>query len=534
MDKLHQRDAVIGIASESEENRPAPGQQTWERVANFLSRYWYIAVAGWMCAVIVSLAGYSRQKPLWNDEIFFRFIALQPSLRAVWHAQTIGASSDPPLAQMVTHGLISLFGSGPLIVRLPAIAGLAVLMLFLALTVRRHAGGLYALVALVLPFCTLLRDYGYEARSYGLMYGLIGLAIYCWTRAGEDRRDGGWWNAGFGVALAGAFACHFYGVFVLPGFLLGEAVRTLRRRRISWPTVAAMVGAFATLIFYLPIIVTARKLSGSYFEKPSLRSVPGTVLRGLSGLTVPLFVFLCIASLLIALGFRFARDTDSNEVSCFRESVALALGLMMIPVMGWLAGELLLKAFTDRYVLHGVIGVCLLIPLFAAQVFRRDRALGLALVLAFGLWAVSEAGAGARGVLRPAPDNPDFVQIAAALPELPGDIVVSSPHIFTQMITYSPALKDRCILLYDRPKELQFTGQDTGTPNYVAARELGFFRTEEWDRYPGRDGSFLFLTVPDYNPDWPGWLRDYLKSVNRYGRVVRTFGPYILVEAKPL
>lgn len=109
------------------------------------------------------------------------------------------------------------------------------------ITLRIYVGALYALLGLALPLCTKLIECGYEGRPYGLMYGCFGLATYSWAKLGEDDSHTVAWNVALGIALTAALACHFYSVFVLLAFYLGEAVRTIRRRSVSRPTATAFV-----------------------------------------------------------------------------------------------------------------------------------------------------------------------------------------------------------------------------------------------------------------------------------------------------
>jgi Dolichyl-phosphate-mannose-protein mannosyltransferase len=345
-------------------------QKAWDWFARLLSRRWYLVVAVWLCAVAVSFVGYSRQKPLWMDELLFRWIATLPTVRDIWLALTLGINTDPPLAHLLTHSLASVFGSEALIVRLPSLVGVCVMLLCLFLTLRRQIGPLYALLALALPFCTTLPEYAYEARPYGLMYGCLGIAIYCWAKVGEGRFNRISWNIALGLALAAALACHFYAVFALPAFYLGEGLRTVRRRRVSWLTLGAMVGASATVLLYWPIVVGARQFSGAYFERPTLRSVPHMVNVSLQAFVIPLFAFLVLVAIFGMLGFRFTPEFNGDEDDRSRELTVLALGFLLLPLLAWGAGVLVLKAFTVRYVLHGLFGVFLMLPLFAARAFQ--------------------------------------------------------------------------------------------------------------------------------------------------------------------
>ena len=514
-----------------------------DRLALSFSRRRPIVVSAWLCAVVFSMAGYSRQKPLWADEILFRWVATSRTIRDIWRALPLGLNGDPPLTQLVAHGLTSLLGAGPLVLRLPSIAGVTIMLLCLFLTLRIYVGALYAAPCLALPFCTGLAAYGYEARPYGLLYGCLGAAIYCWAKIGDDRQNRAIWNAAFGVALAAALGCHFYSVFALPAFCLGEAVRTRRRRTVSWPTLGALFAASATLVFYFPIMAGMRQYSNAYFGRPHLGSVVDFANVNLNGFGLPLFAFLGLAGALAVFGFPSAPGAGNGPASHFCEITALALGFLLLPLLGWAAGVVVLKAFVDRYVLHGLFGVYLLLPLLAGRIFRFDRVLGLVLALACACQGLVFMARGAEGAFKaPDPLRPatyggarpvDLTLSDDALTALPGDVVVTDFHVFLQMVDHSPRLKTKCIFLWDPEKERRYTGSDVMSRMSRNGASVGMFRSEPWNGYGNRDKEFLLLAKPSSETEVRGWLRAYLQSSGRYGEVVKQVGQYVVVAIKP-
>jgi len=527
-----------GYADAQQQERPGELsriENALTALARLLSEHSNAIVALWLCVVAVSMVGFSRQKPLWADEVIFRWIATLPSVRDIWHALALGLNTDPPLDHLLTHGLTAIFGAGALVIRLTSIGGICLMLLSLFLTLREFVGPLYALLGLALPFGTIIVDYGYEARPYALMYGCFGLAIYCWVKAGENGPNRVAWNLALGLSLAAALACHFYSVFALPAFYLAELVRSQRQRRLNWPTLGAIVGASATVLLYWPIIVGARQYSSAYFEKPSLTSVPTMLAQSLGQFVIPLFAFLAFVAIFATLGVHFTREhkTETQETLRFRELTALGLGFLLIPVLAWAAGIVVLKAFTARYVLHGLLGVFLLLPLLASRVFRQDRSLALALLMACGLPALVFATQGTKRVFKAPNHNADLARIEDMIPKLSGDVVVSDPHLLLEMIDSSPALKAKCIYLWDRKNESTYTGQDGFSHLAGPGAQMGLFRSEPWSNYPNKDSAFLFLTAPDSQSDGLGWLRAHLEAGHRYGDVVAKAGKYLIVEAKP-
>src|SRR5690349_6331377 len=157
---------------------------------------------------------------------------------------------------------------------------------------------------------------------------------------------------------------------------------------------------------------------------------------------------------------------------------ALALGFLLIRLLGWVAGVICLKTVVTRYVLHGILGLFLIAPLFAARAFQSNRPLGLALLIACGLMPSLYVIRGIAYIFKPPVQFEDAALLENAINRLHGDIVVSNPGEFMQLVQYAPSLKDRCIHLIDREKELQYTGQDGVSRGYPEMSRMGAFRIE--------------------------------------------------------
>ena len=74
--------------------------------------------------------------------------------------------------------------------------------------------------------------YAFEARAYGLVLGFAALALLSWQSVALGRR-----RVLSLVCLAGglsaAVSSHYYGIFVILPLALGEASRSVSRRRVD-------------------------------------------------------------------------------------------------------------------------------------------------------------------------------------------------------------------------------------------------------------------------------------------------------------
>ncbi len=111
-------------------------------------------------------------RPLWFDELITYNVANLSGWRATWEALTHGADLNPPLFYLATRAAAAVFGVTELGLRVPSIAGFAVLCFCLYKFVSRRAWRCFGLVAMVLPVATGAYPYSSEAREYWLVLGL--------------------------------------------------------------------------------------------------------------------------------------------------------------------------------------------------------------------------------------------------------------------------------------------------------------------------------------------------------------------------
>lgn len=525
---------------------PAPADAFLPRVSGVLSRWRYGFVVVWLVLVFIAMMGRAHQKPFWSDEVVFRWIALEPSVHAIYRDLLVPTDLDPPVGQIVTHFTTRLFGSGQIAVRIPEMLGVCSALLCLFLTLEMYVGSLFAIIALLFPLSSLLITYGWEARPYGLMYGFLALAVLSWFILGEENSRRGLWTAVLAVSLSLMLGCHFYAVFALPAFYLAEFVRTRRRKQIRWATWLAICGASATEFLYVPIMAAAQKYSDGYFGRPDLYSLPSMFRQSFPDAGMLLFVFLVLAgvaalfAVLIPTPFKMS-SAPANPRSSDPEFVALALGLSLVPVIGWVAGIFFLKAFVTRYVLCGLIGLFLLLPLVSSRLSNGNPLVALLLIVTFGCQGLLVVGYGVSVLLKQ--PNPmlaphvsdaslfDLAAIQTAASHLHGDLVVSDPQVLIEIANYSPDLKSRCIYLADREKELEIDGKATSAHMLTDLSRVNWVRTAPWSAY-GKSG-FLLLTARNAADDY-GWLTAEIDQSHRRGPLVANAGKFVIVQVKPL
>jgi hypothetical protein len=340
----------------------------------------------------------ARARPLWYDELFTFYLAQLPTVGDLWAALAGGADLNPPLHYLAVRGTMALLGPGPLALRLPSVAGYAVMSLCLYRFAARRLGPSGALAAAAFPAATLAFDYAHEGRPYGLVLGLAGLALVAWQVAAEGRGGGRRRRAALGamaLALAAAVSCHFFAVLIFVPIGLGELARA--RRRLDAATAAALVAGLIPLAFFGPILRASALYRGGFWAKPTWAHNAAFYAALLKNAGVPLLLAVAALAALARFGAAGRRDREGGRGGG-REPVpahewAAALGLVALPVVGFLVAKATSAgSFTERYALATVLGFGLLIAYTADRLDDGRRRAGAVLALAFFGWFLLHEG----------------------------------------------------------------------------------------------------------------------------------------------
>ena len=196
------------------------------RVSETVIRHWPLVWAGLMGLLLLGAAGKASERLLWHDELFTLY-ASQLSPAALWEALADGLDLQPPLGYLVTRITTSTLGDGLVAMRVPSLVGFGLGCVCLGLFVKRRVGLAGGTVALLVPSVTAGYDYAYEARPYGMLLGLTGVALLLW-QATERPRSRRLAALGLAIALAIAVSLHYYGVLLVAPLAVGESLRIRR------------------------------------------------------------------------------------------------------------------------------------------------------------------------------------------------------------------------------------------------------------------------------------------------------------------
>jgi hypothetical protein len=295
----------------------------------------------------------------------------------------------------------------------------------------------------------------------------------------------------------------------------------------------------ASFLFYLPIALGIRNNTARVFwAKPSPSDLQQLFEENLRHLGIELAVFLLVIGIFEIARSNFVDKEPSPQLAerRDREVIALGLGLLALPVIAWFPSAMILKAWTGRYALHGLLGLSLLIPLLSARLFKSDRVIGLALLLACATPAAFSIGRGIFDLAGAPRERSSLQPLEEAVLRYSDQIAVSDPSSFIELTEQSPIFKSHLIYLWDDVKQLQFTG--LGGPPRNPRKDKNwtsyFSGVIPFEKYSHKDDSFLLLTVPEGVKDGVlGWMRAYVQANDRWGRELEHIDPYIILEVKP-
>ncbi|MEO5924186.1 MAG: hypothetical protein ABIR70_10195 [Bryobacteraceae bacterium] len=449
----------------------------------------------------------ATRKQFWNDELFTYYISALDTFPRIWSTLLTAVDQNPPLFYWLTHKA-TLIDPNLIGLRLPAMFGLWLAALCLMAFISKRLPPIYGLLAALILLESRAHWFAYEARPYGLVLGFATAALLCWQRS-EGRRAI-LWTAGLAVSLSLALSVHYYSVLVFIPIAAAEACRTWFQKRLNWPVWIALTVAAASLLLYLPLIRSAQTYSGTFWAKAKITSILGfppfigtSALLALTGLALLWAVFASSAP-------RPAGDPPNRSIFPTPEIVA-AFGMLFIVPIAVALGVFITGAYTERYAISAVIGLCFLIVWLLAAAFRAASGPALILAGVFSLAFMLQgivyfSGPGAalarydhRATVRDLENNfrSDF------------PIAVADPILFLELSHQaSPQLRPRLFYIAEPKIALSRVTTNSVDRGLLGMQSLASLRVETLEATLARGESFLIIGYP---AQW-AWLVDELAS----------------------
>jgi hypothetical protein len=364
-----------------------------------------IRIAGMPLAAVVFLAlsalialVRSHYHLLWADEFGILDTDSIPSLSRLIHIQlTTPVSFDPIGYNALLHTMIRVFGGKALPMRAPSIVGYLTMQVCLFFFVRRIATERAAIFALAFPALVGVVSYSVQARPYGLLLGLAGIAMVSWQAAARRESDRTAALVTLALSLGFAVNVQYYGVLLFAPVCAAECFRIFERRRMDYPMLASIVAGMAGMLVVMPF---ARALSTFRSHYTGVQAadvhfiihsyfwlVMGYVdwsirTQHIAGVIV--FVAIC------AMVIGFVRLRSRFTLRLPKSEAVFILILLLFPVLGYVLGNYVMHFVESRYIVEGCIGITVLISILVTPILQNDRVYRLMLVLL--LLAIAGAG----------------------------------------------------------------------------------------------------------------------------------------------
>ena len=307
------------------------------------------ALTAWYIALIWSAA----QRPLWFDELYTFYIAQQPTVSRMLEA-THTVDLNPPLNYFLTRWSIDLFGATPWATRLPAMFAFWLASVAIFSTLRSRASSLTGILGVLLFWSSAYFSYATEARPYGLLLGFTMLLLTGWDWSVGRRRRLGLITVFFSGVLL--LLSHVFGALSLGAIWIAEAARSLKRRKIDWPLVIALIAPLIAMATYPSLFHTAQKTVFPPEAQVSANKLYYLYFGQIRWIFRPLLTVISIG----VLWYSRHRKSAAGVNPAFATAMAM---LFLIPVALTLLFLRSHGAFYDRYGMAAALPIVLLPPL---------------------------------------------------------------------------------------------------------------------------------------------------------------------------
>jgi hypothetical protein len=373
--------------------------------------------------------------------------------------------------------------------------------------VRRDTGPTFAWLAMSVLLGSSNSFYTVDARPYPLLLFFTGLGLCCWhayCQAGSRSA-----LAGITLSVAGAIFSHQYGViYTLCPLFAGEAVRSLRRRKIDLAVFAAgAMGALAVFLTFPPMIraqkplLDAIRACAAFSARPHIGDL--TIYIAMVPRFVPVLVIFGVAVFIFYVALTPRRDTASMPSEFPAEDWAAAITTsLLLPVM-LIVSRLGTNYFQARYGIGSGLGVAMLCGMLLSRL-RWRYASSLAWIVAgysltvglVGIWlAAKQVGVSSWNdpILHTGNSNEA--------------IVIANATEFSPLWWYSgEQMRARVHYLTD----LSYTARESGlVPEYSLILEHAYLPMRLDDYKTFLSGHQHFLLYCSGNPELE-WIRQRL------------------------
>jgi hypothetical protein len=439
---------------------------------------------------------------------------------------TMPVSLDPPAYHLFSHWLLQTRFDPMTAMRLPSLLG-GLLMAFSVYLFTRRLMGVYAaaMAATGLLLLNALRIV--EARPYGILLGATGLALLLWQNCirGNRRKAS---LTGLFLVLGLAVSSHYFGILVALPLLIAEGWRSLARRRIDFPVLAALLGSYGFVLGWLPFLKPAAAYRSHYYSQLSvlrvLDSYAGHKECPVNGSCAVVHVVIALLVLVVVLagGVWLARRFR-NQCAEWVAVVSLAL----LPIMGGLLAVFTSGAFEARHMIEYYIGLLIVAAGLVAAVTksRWQKRAYLALLLILLAGRIVQLGFAAN-------KEHKQMQQYLALDYTSRPVVLTDAHLYLRLHYLLDPKAANLFWVYDLSHAVEWKHPDTLDRTAENLRMFTALPILSYDEV--KSNSFKLMVQRPPERPWPQWLPLQLAKDGAHLEADGAVGDYrIYLAGKP-
>jgi len=494
-----------------------------DRASNWVDRHSIITCSSIIAAYFGITCVAATNREFWYDELVTWSVARLPDIKAIWAALHHGVDQTLPLVHLLVRLSQSCFGYGELATRLPSIIFFAVFCISFFIFLKRRVETSFAIAGMLIPLISYAWFYSYEARSYAILLGGVGVALACWQAAAENihRR---WTLPGITVGLLFALLTNFMSVLVAIPFGSAEAVRNIVRRRVDFGVWIAFTCAASALVIYPGLLKSTETWTRN--SPPAFSIIPSFI----SVLTEQAACALLAATALVFID-GFMRQAPPRQVNLSAmpvHEVTALIGFIVAPILFIVGSRFTLRLFFfPRYGLIAIIGAAGLLVLVLRRFAGGDRRTGAVFASALFCWFLAYGGLTALNPAsgQPAKPEPPTIEDSSIKEALRSGLpVVSSSPLYILPADHYLPRTDAQRLYYLLDSSGQDYGFGHGLLNHLAVAFAQTFRTSvhmiDIDRFISANGHFV-LCAGQTGAD-ESWLMDRLRTAG-YTLTLRSY-----------
>lgn len=344
-----------------------------ESTRSVVIRGWPLGRAAPVATCVVLVASCliaSSRKWFWNDEIFSFFALSDPSLAHMTAGFRDTLSVTPPLYFWTGWTWVHAFGASEASLRLLSCAGICVAVCAMWSSLHRVYGDWGALFGTVVPFglSDPILTQNAEARMYGLLLGITGVAVYLAHRLMVDRRPAVLALIANAITHGLLVMSHVFGLLYGAALLMAVVSIDYTRGELRRNVYLSFVVGWLVFLPYVPALRVQASIGAprGWISPPTLGQLAEFLTLSPS---------IAARAVLVAVAIAMIGSVVSPDVAGTRSpsrrlpepGIVLAGCLLAVPAGVWILSRLAMPIFIDRYMIPSHLAWAFL----TAHVVRR-------------------------------------------------------------------------------------------------------------------------------------------------------------------